>query len=305
MAVQLSGAKATTVHRHSAVEQERVHLEAQEATQGPISSGESTFSGDDGAPMDTTAHGDGEPPSLGDMTGEVVAAAVAHVRGHGKFCGDYAAADKAGQVDTQLAREWSGDGALPGPSKLTDEKFGALANAATSFLRRHVKDEPRRGGGAAAAEAAAGDGKGPNGDQADQGDDDDESGGLVVAVAAVAVLLVYLLISGDVGVVLTLWLPGGWVKLHGGHCEHPRPSPRFFARSRPHKPPFPSQTTCTFTSCWASRTRGRRARRSRRGSQEAWTRWACRCSGTKDPRPAASGASRRPFCVLRAFQITV
>jgi hypothetical protein len=41
---------------------------------------------------------------------------------------------------------------------------------------------------------------------------------LIEALAAASVDLTYSYISGVVGVALTLGPPGGWLKMHGGHC---------------------------------------------------------------------------------------
>jgi len=48
---------------------------------------------------------------------------------------------------------------------------------------------------------------------------------LVNATADVVASMVFALISGPLGVVLTLYLSGGWLKMHGGHCRARRVEP--------------------------------------------------------------------------------
>lgn len=48
---------------------------------------------------------------------------------------------------------------------------------------------------------------------------------LVNATADVVASMVFALISGPLGVVLTLYLSGGWLKMHGGHCRASRVEP--------------------------------------------------------------------------------
>ena len=48
---------------------------------------------------------------------------------------------------------------------------------------------------------------------------------LVNATADVVASMVFALISGTPGTVLTLYLSGGWLKMHGGHCRARRVEP--------------------------------------------------------------------------------
>ena len=48
---------------------------------------------------------------------------------------------------------------------------------------------------------------------------------LVNATADVVASMVFALISGPLGTVLTLYLSGGWLKMHGGHCRARRVEP--------------------------------------------------------------------------------
>ena len=48
---------------------------------------------------------------------------------------------------------------------------------------------------------------------------------LVNATADVVASMVFALISGTLGTVLTLYLSGGWLKMHGGHCRARRVKP--------------------------------------------------------------------------------
>ena len=184
---------------------------------------------------------------------------------------------------------------LPPEGLASEELLETLTSCSLEMLRRKLEQTdasssspPRNCEGRADFEGVESGVEGASSGFDEQGAVDEE---LLKAVAAACAVLTFALISGRDGVVVTLWINGGWLKLHGGHCAAPGPFLALKPRDISEKLACPSQTTRITTSS----SRSRRARASsRRSSSRASTSSACPCSGSSTPRRAASGARRCP-----------